>query len=217
MSKGKQSKDRILVAYDGSSNAARALRRAVDIAERNRGTIHVVRAIEATFGMGSPMSPELAPMMQLQLQENTEASLYVAIEGRMPVENASVEIVVGDIVEAVLEAVTRHRPTLVILGSHGDLVEQAPPKLGHVPLALIERCPCSVLVVRPTYQLVDRKTMELTPEPPCPHCVEAKKRLQSVDALCAVHEQQELPYESPLRTEAKPGLEQQRQNAWILA
>ena len=128
--------ERILVGYDGSDPARRALEVAASIA-RNGTDVTVTTVAEMfSFGMPDPFSAEEQKRLLAEARE------LLAAHG---VSAGSIDPV-GEPAEGVVWAAEKLGADLVIVGTHG---RGAVGRLfvGSVATAVLHRAPCSVLVV----------------------------------------------------------------------
>jgi nucleotide-binding universal stress UspA family protein len=140
--------DRILVAFDGSAPARRAVHVATEVAVRFHAslTIVVVRPLGPSGGdtyLESlvPFSDEGKTLVSIVEEVRTRALAHGA---------AAVESVVlqGDVVETLLGWIDHHPQDLLVVGSRG-LSRGRRLLLGSVSSGLVSNAPCPVLVVRP--------------------------------------------------------------------
>lgn len=133
--------DRILVAYDGSESARRALDQTADLANGHRVTVVSVAELLPQFGRAAPMllpeedeerKRELAEAVQILADRGVKAN---AIERR------------GDPSDLIIDTAKNERADLIVLGTRG----LSPIKswmLGSVSTRVLHHAPCDVLVVR---------------------------------------------------------------------
>jgi nucleotide-binding universal stress UspA family protein len=140
---------RILVPYDFSDGAARALKQAVALAAQHKGTLtvqHVIQpfviATDVPLGLGTDMIPDAASFIPLQ-RRALERDVRKAI-GSTGVRY-KVRVEVGTPVHAILEAA--RRATLVVIATHGRT------GLGHLLIGsvaerVVQHSPVPVLTIR---------------------------------------------------------------------
>ena len=131
----------ILVAYDGSDSAKRALEEAVKRANGQPLTVVSVAELLPQFGRAGAMlvpeedeerKRELAEAMQLLKDRGIEAK---AIERR------------GDAAEAIVDEAQTEDAELIVLGTRG-LSGAKRWLMGSVSTRVVHHAPCNVLVVR---------------------------------------------------------------------
>jgi nucleotide-binding universal stress UspA family protein len=133
--------DRILVAYDGSESARRALDQAAALANEHPVTVVSVAELLPQFGRAAAMlrpeedekpKRELAEAVQILADRGVKAS---AIERR------------GDPSDLIIDTAKQEGADLIVLGTRG----LSPIKswmLGSVSTRVLHHAPCDVLVVR---------------------------------------------------------------------
>lgn len=133
--------ERILVAYDGSDAARRALKRVPRLAAAD-GDVTVLMVVHAGLtSLGPrPLDPSAVEAAQRTLEE---AYTFLTEQGvRVRAERA-----VGDPGERILEEAERRETDLVVVGSHGKRFVQR-VVLGSVSAKVVGHARCDVLVVR---------------------------------------------------------------------
>ena len=134
--------DRIVLGYDGSDSAKRALARAAELAGAS-GTVLVVTAaplVYANARAGDLVDPQQEEEARRLL---TEARAILAAHG------AAVETkdAAGDAGEAIIAAAEEADAELVVVGTRRRNVA-ARLLLGSVSMKVVQTAPCDVLVVR---------------------------------------------------------------------
>jgi nucleotide-binding universal stress UspA family protein len=135
----------ILVAFDGSQHARRALQQAVSLARASRGTltllevVHQPRIFVSAYAAPLPSDAELL----------AEAEAEVARAVRSVPEDVAVRglAVVGDAAEEILQQAATGEHDLIVMGTrgHGEAVSLA---IGSVSHSVIQRAAVPVLVIR---------------------------------------------------------------------
>jgi nucleotide-binding universal stress UspA family protein len=140
--------DRILVAFDGSGPARRAVHVATEIAARFHAvlTLAVVRPLGPSGGDAYleslvPLSDEGKAFVSIVEEVRARALAH----GAASVESALLQ---GDVVETLLRWIDHHPQDLLVVGSRG-LSRGRRLLLGSVSSGLVSKAPCPVLVVRP--------------------------------------------------------------------
>jgi nucleotide-binding universal stress UspA family protein len=132
---------KIVVGYDGSDHARRALERASELVGGN-GAITVVSVAAARVGGARSVGVAEAEL------GHASASLQEARDwlGRKGIEAETVEGL-GDPGHEIVEAAKRSGADLVVVGTRNrDLLERL--LLGSVSTDVVHHAPCDVLVVR---------------------------------------------------------------------
>jgi len=140
--------DRILVAFDGSSQARRAVHVATEVAARFHSTLTL-----AVVRPPGPASADAYLESLVPLPDEGKALVSVVEEVRekaLARGAAAVDSVMlqGEVVETLLGWLERHPQDLLVVGSRG-LSRGRRLLLGSVSSGLVGEAPCPVLVVRP--------------------------------------------------------------------
>jgi nucleotide-binding universal stress UspA family protein len=134
---------KILVAYDGSEGAQRALAQAADLAGSNGAVVSVITVAEPLpqFGRAGAM---LAPEEDVERRhELVDAKETLAAKG---VEAALVERR-GDPATMIVDEAAREEADVIVLGTRG-LNTAKRWLMGSVSSRVVQHAPCNVLVVR---------------------------------------------------------------------
>ena len=133
---------KILVAYDGSESAKRALDHAASLSQ-NGTSISVISVAEELpqFGRAAAMLvPEEDAERRRELVEAKSSLKERGIDAKL-VER------VGDPAEKIIDEVEREHADLVVMGSRGLNTAQR-WLLGSVSTKVVQHAPCDVFVVR---------------------------------------------------------------------
>jgi nucleotide-binding universal stress UspA family protein len=135
---------RILVGYDGSKEARRALNVAVSLAADLHGEAHVLLVVRPPAHVETPEERTRAAEAE---RENLSAGLAGDRDHHPAITDAATHVVFADDpAEAVTRYVEEHGFDLVVVGGHGR--EQMTHRgIGHSLEAILKRQPCPVLVV----------------------------------------------------------------------
>jgi nucleotide-binding universal stress UspA family protein len=130
---------KVLVAYDGSSEAKRALEAA---AHMNGDELTVISVVPVTYsGKGGAIDP--TSNAEVHRAALDEAKSWLAEQGR---EATTIETV-GHTADAIIAAAEEGGFDLIVLGSRGlNAVERF--LIGSTSARVVAHAPCSVLVVR---------------------------------------------------------------------
>ena len=132
---------RIVVGYDGSEAAKRALQRAADLA-REGDRIAVVASAEAQAKSGPTGGAHLDPSEFQQRRDALEEAKQFVSERGFEAELVEAQ---GDPGTAIVEAASD--TDLIVVGSRGlNPIQRM--LLGSVSSKVVHRAPCDVLVVR---------------------------------------------------------------------
>ena len=134
---------KILVAYDGSESAHRALDQAAELAQSNGADVSVVSVAEPLpqFGRAGVM---LVPEEEEErLHELEDAKAALAGKG----VSATVVERKGDAAAMIIDEAEKEAADMIIVGSRGLNAAQR-WLLGSVSTRVVQHAPCNVLVVR---------------------------------------------------------------------
>jgi len=140
--------ERILVGFDGSVHARRAVQVASEIAGRFRSTLTIAVVRPSALGEAVARLDALVPISE---DGRTLASLMDEMRDRALAQGAQVVEPVtlhGDVLESLLGYLGRNPQDLVVVGSRG-LSPGRRLLLGSVSSGLVNSALCPVLVVRP--------------------------------------------------------------------
>ncbi len=140
--------DRILVGFDGSENAERALRRAIELARQSKGELRVV-VVADTVSYAAYASGAIYKRFNEQTKENAEdltsTALDIAKSSGLKDTYASAEE--GQPADMILTIATEYKVNLIVVGRRGMRgVERF--LMGSVSTAVINHAKCDVLVVK---------------------------------------------------------------------
>lgn len=132
---------RILLAYDGSDPSRRAAEQAAFLAAKQEAALNVLVVGElAPGGYGG-----VAPVVDPEIYEGVAAEGLELVRGAVP--DATAKVVWGKPGDEIVEAAEEGRYDAVIMGHRGK-GGLGTLLLGSVAKHVIDRAPCSVLVVR---------------------------------------------------------------------
>ncbi len=135
---------RILVAIDGSQQAAAALQVGADLARRLGGELRIVHALPRYDGAADPW---FEPFVKAA-EDNARRMLDLAVSGcGLAAGKVSSQILRGSPAEGVADEAERWPADLVVVGSRGQHAV-ARVLMGSVSDRLVHICPRPVLVVR---------------------------------------------------------------------
>ena len=137
---------KIMVAYDESSEAGRALQASIELAKTLGAELTVVTVLEPLPGYYS-FAASVVPAWNGTEERQVRYSALQA-RARQQAKAAGVvfdaELINGDEVNTIVECAKRHHSDLLVLGmrKHGWLMA------GHTAKDLTERAPCALLGIR---------------------------------------------------------------------
>lgn len=159
---------RIVVAYDFSDLAQRALFQAFDLAPRKESEIHVL-AVGAIQGdllrlpQHEPKTPaEASEAVRARVAKDVEA--YVAEHGPLAFDRIAVYASEGHPAEQIVALAEEVDADLVVMGTHSRS-GLSRVMLGSVAEAVTRRAPCGVFVIRPRDFLAGEKLPQIHPAP----------------------------------------------------
>jgi nucleotide-binding universal stress UspA family protein len=137
--------ERILVAYDESREAERALKVAIDLSRALEADLKVITVVEPLPAYFS-FEPSARLASHWKNQQQTRCSVLQR-HARQQLSTSGVfpdaELIPGDEVGTILECARKYRADLLILGMKKHTLLS-----GHTGQNLAEKAPCSVLGVR---------------------------------------------------------------------
>lgn len=133
----------IVVGYDGSEHAKRALARAAELAGGGPVTVVTVAGVSATPTVHGATNPSVSGDVEEADRELAEARSALESEG------VAVKLVEGrgDAADAICDAARHEGADLIAVGSRGRSAA-ARRLLGSVSTKVVHHAPCDVLVVR---------------------------------------------------------------------
>jgi nucleotide-binding universal stress UspA family protein len=146
---------KVLVATDGSKNAQRALRSAVQIGKQSGAELLVLNVVmELVPPVYSPIGVDVPAIDYTVYLRRAEADgKKIAEEAASTAQNEGVKsrIVVlrsvTSIAEAIIDEATKEKVNLIVVGTRG-LGGFKRLLLGSVSSAVVDHAPCAVLVIR---------------------------------------------------------------------
>src|ERR1700731_968168 len=136
---------KIMVAYDESSEAGRALRASIELAKTLSAELSVVSVLEPPPGYYS-FAVSAVPAFNWTEEKRTRYGALQA-EARQQVKAAGVvldaELISGDEVGSIVECTKRHHSDLLVLGMRKHKL-----LMGNTTRKIVERAPCALLGVR---------------------------------------------------------------------
>jgi len=145
--------ERLMVAFNGSAPSRRALEEAIGLASRHKAELYTITIVEGlpNYVIAEGYAP-IDPSIVAEMATETEREHVALIdEAKRLASDAGVqihaEIVTGNVVESIVQAVRDHGCDLLIigLGRHPGLISSL---VSHTGYDVTERAPCSVLGVR---------------------------------------------------------------------
>jgi nucleotide-binding universal stress UspA family protein len=133
----------IVVGYDGSDHAKKALERAVALADGGAVTIVAASGAAATPTVHGSTNPSIG-------EDSVEAGRELAeAKGILESRGVTVQLVEGrgDPAEAICDAATEEGADVIVVGTRGRGAAKR-TLLGSVSTKVVHNAPCDVLVVR---------------------------------------------------------------------
>ncbi|MEM0174590.1 MAG: universal stress protein [Metallosphaera sp.] len=137
----------ILVAYDGSENAKRALNVAIDLTKRYEAKLDIVEVVDTSVLLGAgigPVPPDVIDSLYGKARADIENGKKTAEQGGVKADGVIVE---GDPATAILDYASKNGIDLIITGSRG-LSTIKRMFLGSVSSRIIHEAKMPVLVVK---------------------------------------------------------------------
>jgi nucleotide-binding universal stress UspA family protein len=137
---------KVLVAHDGSEQADKALKKAVDIALISKASIFVISVVPDLCMM--EISDDDCKNMYKIMTDEAEKRL-AALKSDLSKKGVEMETAVkfGNAADTIISTCTDKKADLIVVGSHG---RHGAKKflLGSVSSKVVEHAPCDVLVVK---------------------------------------------------------------------
>jgi nucleotide-binding universal stress UspA family protein len=143
---------RILVATDGSDDAARAADHAIALARAFNARLTIVAVVDLYVFVDPHVAPYLVDLIDRErvfLRETVDALASKARQAG--VTNVQTKLLEGYPRTALIDAIEETKADLAVAGSHGRNALQR-ILLGSTSEHLIRHAPCPVLVVRPVQE-----------------------------------------------------------------
>ncbi len=137
----------ILVAFDGSENAKRALNVAIDLAKRYEAKLDIIEVVDTSIILGAgigPVPPDVIESLYNKAKADVEGAKKQASDAGIKVEGVIVE---GDPATAVMDYASKNGVDLIVTGSRG-LSTIKRMFLGSVSSRIIHEAKIPVLVVK---------------------------------------------------------------------
>jgi nucleotide-binding universal stress UspA family protein len=154
---------KILVGFDGSQPARRALEAATEIAGKFGASLTVAIVRPETEDAPSPDLERLFPLgddprpLGVILDEARDRALA---KGARSIDST---VLRGDVVDLLVSLLERERYELAVVGSRGVSAGRR-IFLGSVSSALVDRAPCPVLVIRPAKRSAGSRSAASAPK-----------------------------------------------------
>ncbi len=139
---------KILLAYDGSDNAKRALERAIALATGVGAALRIVVAVNTILPVYGTTAPYYPPDYAEQVTKEGEKSLEEAISrAKEAAPKVSGSVMDGHPAEMILGQADREGSDLIVLGRRGiSGVERF--LMGSVSSSVVNHSKCDVLIVK---------------------------------------------------------------------
>ncbi|BCS91701.1 Universal stress protein [Metallosphaera sp. J1] len=137
----------ILVAFDGSENAKRALNVAIDLSKKYEAKLDVVEVVDTSVLLGAgigPVPPDVIESLYNKAKADIETAKKMADQAGVKAEGVIVE---GDPATAIMDYASKNGVDLIVTGSRG-LSTIKRMFLGSVSSRIIHEAKMPVLVVK---------------------------------------------------------------------
>jgi len=139
---------KILVGYDGSENAKRALERAIALSKGEGAALVIVVAVNTIMPVYGTTAPYYPPNYAEEVTKEGQKSLAEAVNrAKEATQRVSGSVEDGHPAEMILDAADRNGCDLIVLGRRGiSGVERF--LIGGVSSSVVNHSKCDVLIVR---------------------------------------------------------------------
>ena len=140
--------ERILVGYDGSDNARRALSRAIELAKQSKAELRIV-VVADTMSYAATASGGMYKKFNEQTKANAENLASAALDAAKGsgIRDVYASDEEGQPADMILTLATEYKVNLIVVGRRGMRgLERF--LMGSVSTAVINHAKCDVLVVR---------------------------------------------------------------------
>ena len=140
--------ERIIVGYDGSNNAQRALERAIELAKQSKGELRIV-VVADIVSYAATASGGIYKRFNEQARENAVNLASAALDAAKlaGVKDAYASDEEGQPADMILTLATEYKVNLIVVGRRGmRALERF--LMGSVSTAVINNAKCDVLVVK---------------------------------------------------------------------
>jgi nucleotide-binding universal stress UspA family protein len=135
---------KLLLGYDGSASAERALGFALETAEQYRAELHVL-AVARPPDLGTEI--EVEPVIERELKHYESVLASVGERLKSTAVRATSQVVVGHPAEQILRYAETHGIDHIVVGNRGrSLFERL--LLGSIARQVVAHAPCNVTIVR---------------------------------------------------------------------
>ena len=192
---------KLVVGYDFSETGALALEEGLRQASLAPGcTLHVIMALEEKHkSLFSDIESRIEPRIEIDYQGASvvQSWLSEAVQARVQEVRPEaltlfVHVRIGEPASEILALAAEADADFIIVGTHGHTGVKR-WLVGSVAEKVVREARCRVLVARAKDYSV---TSEVSPEPPCPQCVETRRQTGGSQWWCEVHAK---PYVPPHR------------------
>ncbi len=144
--------ERILVAYDGSEHAKKALALGIDLAKVYNSRLYIVEAIDESIFYNTGVLPPLSAIKDLEkkVRKDVEEATEIAKkEGAGTLREVDIigEVIEGDPATAILDFADKNSINLIIIGSRG-LSRFKRVVLGSVSSVVLNHSKIPVMIVK---------------------------------------------------------------------
>lgn len=136
---------RILVAFDGSVNAFKALKRAIDLAKENQSELSLVTVVNLPgLPTGEPIKTDTLSGKRTPFQRELEKASIIAMQEEIPV---STHLLRGKSAKSLIEFCQKGGYDLVVVGARGKNTQKT-SEMGSFSTHLANNFPCTLIIVK---------------------------------------------------------------------
>lgn len=136
---------KILVAFDGSENAFKALKRAIDLAKEHQSKLSLATVVNLPgLPTGEPVKKDHLSGKRTPFQRQLEKAAIIAMQEDIPV---STHLLRGQSARALIEFCEKGNHDLVVVGARGNN-QQTKAEMGSFAAHVVNNSSCPVMVVK---------------------------------------------------------------------
>lgn len=183
----------IVVGYDMSDEAEKAIEQAVELANPHSAVeLHVLGVLDDRRSLGRPAGHRY----DYRAAEEVRDTIREAVGERLTDAGTSglslfVHARIGSPADELVQLAREAQADILVVGTHGRS-GVGRILLGSVAEKVVRFAPCPVLVARAHTQHREASA-EFQPDPPCPTCTETRKATAGATWWCELHSKEHVP------------------------